>query len=172
MLRSVAAGLAAGVVWGVVARGFMRLLTTDPAFSWSGTLFILGLSAVAGLAWGLVRGARRTGRSPWWRLAALPMLLLFFGPGIVLLPGALGVAAVLRGGPVLRVLGALLASLTPIAVVMEASGTPTGRELAGLAVMLGCVVALGWAAGEVLRAWPGRERAAVQASAPLVAAPA
>ena len=53
--RRSAAGV---VVRGAVARGFMRLLTTSPEFSWSGTLFILAASVVAGACVGLVHAAR------------------------------------------------------------------------------------------------------------------
>ena len=61
-LRSAALGFAAGVVWGATARVFMRLLTTSPEFSWSGTLFILGVGAVAGACIGVVHAARLGGR--------------------------------------------------------------------------------------------------------------
>ena len=103
LLRGLVVGMGLGLVWGVVARVFMRLLTTTPSFSWSGTLFILGLAAVAGACLGLVHAARVAGRSRWWRLAALPALALFAGPGIVLPPATIGMAMVLRGGRVVRV---------------------------------------------------------------------
>jgi hypothetical protein len=43
-------GLAAGLVWGVNARLWMRFITTNPEFSWSGTLFIVIGFGIAGLA--------------------------------------------------------------------------------------------------------------------------
>ena len=94
LLRASVAGALLGAGWGAVARGFMRLLTTQPEFSWEGTLFIVGIFVVAGALVGLVHGARTGGRSPWWRLAGLPALLVFFGQGLVLLPGAVGFACV------------------------------------------------------------------------------
>ena len=66
--RAAAAGLALGGGWGVAARIWMRLITTDPEFTWSGTGFILGATGIGGLALGLMYGVRRAGRSRWWRL--------------------------------------------------------------------------------------------------------
>ena len=86
LLRGAALGLALGAAWGVLARVWMRLITTDPAFSWSGTLLIVGLAALLGAGVGLVDAALRAGRSRWWRLAVVPGLLLLLGPGILLAP--------------------------------------------------------------------------------------
>lgn len=150
MVRGFLAGLGLGAAWGVLARVFMRLLATDPAFSWSGTLSIVGLAAVAGGLVGLVRAALASGRSGWWRLAAAPGLVLFAGPGVVLLPGTVGMAMVLRGRTTTRVAGALLttAPLVLFASSGEALAT-TPRELAGLALFLVSTVPLGWALAEV-----------------------
>ncbi len=93
LLGGLGRGLAVGLAWGVLARVFMRLVSTEPSFSWAGTIAILGF---AGVFWGLVGlvvAARSAGRRPWWRLAPIPGLILFAGPGMVLLPGAV-VAAV------------------------------------------------------------------------------
>lgn len=88
-------GAAIGLAWGLVARLFMRLISTEPSFSWLGTVMIL---AFASLLWGLigvVAAARANGRSRWWRVAPLPGLILFAGPGMILLPGAIVVSAAL-----------------------------------------------------------------------------
>ena len=85
-LRTVAAGLLLGGTWGVLARIWMRLISTHPEFSWSGTSMIVGAAAVAGGLLGLVRAARTRGGRPEWRLAAVPGLVLFLGPGLLLLP--------------------------------------------------------------------------------------
>ena len=167
-LRAAALGFAAGVVWGAIARVFMRLLSTTPDFSWSGTLFILGVGAVAGSCIGVVHGARVAGRSGWWRLAAFPALILFAGPGMVLLPAAVGMAAVLRGGRVGRTLGAVVVAGSPLVVVLsdESLGvTPT--QLAGLVLMVLSAVPLGWGIGEVVGRWrPRPEGAAARAVRP------
>ena len=155
MLRGLLAGLGLGILWGAVARLFMRLLTDDPHFSWEGTLFIVGLAAGAGALVGLVRGALRSGRSGWWRLAALPGLALFAGPGMLLLPASVGMAMVLRGRAVVRVLGVLVAAGTPLLfLVPDDSGEVAElgvAQLPGVALLLLSTVVLGWGIGEVVR---------------------
>ncbi len=156
MRRGLAAGLLGGALWGVVARVFMRLLSDDPQFSWEGTLGIIGASAVAGALVGLVHGARVTGRSQWWRLAALPALLLFAGPGSLLVPAVVGMAAVLLGRPLVRAAGVLLVAVTPVVVVTMPPIAPTAAQQAGLALLVLSTAPLGWALGEVVRRWrPG-----------------
>ena len=39
------AGATISALWGVVARTWMRFITADPEFSWSGTLTIVGVVA-------------------------------------------------------------------------------------------------------------------------------
>jgi hypothetical protein len=43
-------GLAGGLAWGIFARVWMRFISTDHEFTWSGTLFIVIGFGVAGLA--------------------------------------------------------------------------------------------------------------------------
>lgn len=156
MLRGLGLGALAGLGWGAVARLFMRLLTDDPQFSWSGTLFILGLATAAGACVGMVLGARASGRSGWWRLAALPALALFAGPGSLLAPAVLGMAAVLRGRTVVRVLGTLLVTVPPVVLASDPAVSPTPTQLVGTALMLLSAAPLGWALGRVAGRWgPG-----------------
>jgi hypothetical protein len=150
MLRGLAAGALAGAAWGVVARVFMRLLSDDPHFSWAGTLGILGVAAIAGACVGLVRAARIAGRSAWWRLAALPALVLFAGPGSLLLPTVVGMAMVLRGRPVVRALGVVLA-VVPLVVLAGNEPPLPPTQVAGLVLMVLSCAPLGWALGEVVR---------------------
>jgi hypothetical protein len=73
-------GLLLGAWVGALARLWMRLIVVYPeAFSWSGTLAIIISAAIGGLGLGLVRGARLTGRSKIWRLAALPFIAYAVG---------------------------------------------------------------------------------------------
>jgi hypothetical protein len=160
MLRGLGAGLLGGLGWGVVARLFMRLLTDEPHFSWEGTLGILGIATVAGACVGLVHAARVSGRSGWWRLAVLPALLLFAGPGSLLLPAALGMAVVLRARAALRPLGVLLVVVTPVVAVTMPPTAPTPTQVVGLAVLLLSAVPMGWGIGEVARRWQHRPVAA------------
>jgi hypothetical protein len=165
LLRGLVMGAGLGLVWGVVARVFMRLLTTAPSFSWSGTLFILGLAALAGACLGLVHAARVAGRSRWWRLAALPALALFAGPGMVLAPATIGMAMVLRGRWVVRVVGAVVVTGSPLLAVLSAEtagATPT--QLVGLALMVLSAAPLGWGLGEVVRRWRTRPLPAPEAA--------
>ena len=69
----------------------MRLITSDPAFSWSGTLLIVGIFTIAGTAQGIALAVRRRGWPRWAQtvvraLALFAALLLGGGAGIVMLP--------------------------------------------------------------------------------------
>ena len=131
MTASAAAGVGMGLLWGLAARLWMRLITTDPPeFSWAGTLLIVGFAALAGLGMGLVRGASVTGRRRWWRVCAAVALLLTIAPqGIfAFLPAfVLGGLALSGRWPVgVRVLLGLGAAAAPIAFALWAL-TPTER---------------------------------------------
>ena len=90
----------------MLARVWMRLITTEPEFSWAGTLAIIGLAAVLGCGVGLVAESRRAGRSLWWTLAVVPGLALFLSPGMLLAPCFLvGALAFAGRGRVLRAVG-------------------------------------------------------------------
>ncbi len=78
-------------MWGVVARAWMRLITEEPEFSWSGTLFIVGLFAVVATVQGCALAVRRRRWRRWAQapvrvLAGAVALLLGAGAGIVMLP--------------------------------------------------------------------------------------
>ena len=90
-LYHIGLGLARGIGIGIVARGFMRLLSGDPGFSLSGTLFIIGLFTFFGTVQGVVAGTRaRTDRrrftAPIRFLGAFSYLILGLGAGIVMAP--------------------------------------------------------------------------------------
>lgn len=153
MPAAVVLGAVAGLAWGITARLFMRLLTTDPAFTWSGTLAILLVASVVGALVGAVRSRRHSGGSPWWRLLGLPFVLLFTAAGATLLPGVAGVVAILDTRRWVRLTGVPLLGLTGYAVVADLGGRPSGAQLLGLAVLCGCLVVEGWAAREVVRRW-------------------
>lgn len=109
----------------------MRLLADDPEFTWSGTIFIVGAFAVAGLGITLSATVRQAG----WRrrittpvrvVAAVLVLPMFGGAGATMLPTvALGAFAAWR--PVRRririalaIVAAVLAALVAVAAVGEA----------------------------------------------------
>jgi len=97
--RPILAGAGVGLAWGISMRAWMRLISTDPEFSWSGTLFILGASATVGTLLGVARRRRQAGGTGWWRLNSLSLLLLGAG-GAVMWPGVvLGALAMGRPWP-------------------------------------------------------------------------
>ncbi|TDO67438.1 hypothetical protein EV651_103350 [Kribbella sp. VKM Ac-2571] len=87
--RAALAGLGLGLAWGVAARIWMRLISTEHEFSWSGTGMIIGAMAVGGLVLGFLYGVRSAGRSRWWRLLAVVWLVILAGPGTPFLPAFL-----------------------------------------------------------------------------------
>lgn len=90
LLRHLGVGLVLGALTGAVARGFMALLTQDPKFTWEGTATIVGVFVVAGLCFAAAYDVKVRQRSRWWKLLALPSLVLGLGQGMVLIPGILG----------------------------------------------------------------------------------
>ncbi len=97
MGRAGLAGFVVGAGWGIAARGWMRLVSREPEFSWSGTLLIVAISAVLGWGVGVSVAARHTtGWRRWMRLAVVPGMLLFAGQGAPFLP------AFIVAGPLLR----------------------------------------------------------------------
>lgn len=166
LLRGAALGLGLGAAWGVLARVWMRLISDHPEFSWSGSLFIIGLAALLGAGVGLVDAALRAGRSRWWRLAVLPGLLLLVGPGSLLAPSFLVGGLAWRPHPWwLRVLGALMlvgsvAGATWLVAADPATQPVTAGDVA-MFVTGFTVLALGlaWASSRI---WQPRARPAAQ----------
>lgn len=94
-MPALAIGLLGGFALGVVARVWMRLISEDPEFTWSGTIFIVAGFTFFGLTQSIVAVARgRTTR--WWKLTgvrtigAVGMLPLFVAAGAVMFPTVAG----------------------------------------------------------------------------------
>jgi hypothetical protein len=64
----------------------MRFISTDPEFTWSGTLFIVGATTIAGAATGIAYHRLRVGAGNKWRWLALFYLPLGAAAGAVMLP--------------------------------------------------------------------------------------
>ncbi len=89
MTHPVGAGAVLGLAWGLVMRGWMRFISSDPEFSWSGTFFILAATTLAGTVLGLARLRQQRGGQGWWRLSLLVLLGLGAG-GAVMWPTVIG----------------------------------------------------------------------------------
>ena len=86
-----AIGLIFGTTLGVIARGWMRIISVDPEFSWEGTVFIVGIFTVWGFAQGTVIGVRSITSRRWIVTLVrvfgfLGMLPLFFAAGAIMAP--------------------------------------------------------------------------------------
>ena len=115
-VRLILLGVLCGAGWGVAARVWMRLISTDPTFTWSGTLFIVGASAFAGLGMGIVMALGQRLRG----IGVATMLPLGLGPGMIMLP------TVALGGMALR-----WRARRRLAVVLAAMGVLSAGLLAG-----------------------------------------
>jgi hypothetical protein len=144
--RVIAVGAALGLVWGVLARGWMRLVAVVPEFSWSGTLFILVLATVAGIALGLVEALRRRGAGTWRVLAAVPAFLLFAGQGALMAPAAI-VGGLALSGIAPRTVR-VLAGAAALGWVVFATWIDLGLHysgVGGIGLLLLCLaLAAGW----------------------------
>src|SRR4051794_21564735 len=88
-------GPLAGAVLGVVARAWMRLISDDPEFSWSGTIFIIGGFTLFGIGQSIATATRRRARRRWTLtiarvVGAITMMPLFVAAGSVMLPTVVG----------------------------------------------------------------------------------
>lgn len=86
-----AVGLFGGLILGVVARAWMRLISDDPQFTWSGTVFIVGGFTVFGFTQSVVAVVRRRGSRRWTLtivrvVGIIGLLPLFVGAGALMLP--------------------------------------------------------------------------------------
>lgn len=119
--RYALAGAGLGLTWAVYARAWMRYVSIDPAFTWSGTGFILGAGVVAGACLGVVEAARRSGRTPWWRVVGIGGIGLGGGAGSLLVPVVLlaGWGLARRGPRWASVAAVLLPAAALVALVVS-----------------------------------------------------
>jgi hypothetical protein len=82
-LRYTMVGAGLGLTWGMAMRGWMRFITTNPEFSWSGTLMIITASTVVGTLLGFARYRREVGGVGWWRFTLFSLLVLGAGGSVM-----------------------------------------------------------------------------------------
>jgi hypothetical protein len=143
-LRLALAGAGLGLGWGVAARAWMRLISTDPEFTWSGTGYILGACTLVGLLLGAAEASRRRGTMGWWRATGASALLLGVGAGMIVLPTALlgGLAAGRRRWhPAIRAALALAAAAPAVLIAREVWDTVPGLR-GGLAIAVWAALAV------------------------------
>jgi hypothetical protein len=150
-LVTIAAGPLAGALLGVLARWWMRLISDDPEFSWSGTIFIVGAFAVTGLGHSLAWVVTRARPRRRWTTAARVVggvltLPLFVGAGAIMLPTVVG-ASLCRWRTewprLARLAVALLAAGPPLAFVNDLRGDGFSLgEIVGLLLMTATYAAI------------------------------
>lgn len=156
LLRHLGLGVLLGALTGAVARGFMALLTADPEFTWEGTLGILSLFTLAGVALSVAYDLKSRHCSRWWKLLALPAVLVFLGPGLLLVPAVVGIVLLLARTRWIRVTGAavLVAAVAVLVILSETSDEPfTLRTAAGYVVLLGVCAIIATGARTALLGW-------------------
>jgi hypothetical protein len=82
-MRLIGGGALCGFAWGVVARLWMRFISTDPQFTWSGTIYIVVAPTLVGVTAGAFAARPR-----WWTrtLAIGALVPLGMGAGTLMLP--------------------------------------------------------------------------------------
>ena len=150
----VLAGVAGGLVWGILARLWMRLISTDPEFTWSGTIMILIVTTLFGLGVGGAAAGRGSPRR-WVRrvtrvLGAMSLVFLSLAAGMILVasvvPATLALTQRRWWKPVRLALLGL--SLLPAKVVVDGLAEDFSGLKAAIALVLyiglAAVLVIGW----------------------------
>jgi hypothetical protein len=154
-LPTLAFGALGGCALGIIARAWMRLISEEPDFTWSGTIFIVAGFTIFGFAQSIAAVVRsRDVRLPVSAIVrtfgTISMLPLFAGAGALMLPTAVGgglAMARVNWPPIARCLCLVLAG-APVVYVGNDLADAFGwslRWLAGVLLMLGVYGAIVWA---------------------------
>ena len=147
-------GASLGLLWGVLARLWMRLIATDPDFTWGGSLYIVGAATIFGLGVGGAAAGRRSRRRWVCRvtrvLGAISLFFLGAAAGALMVafvvPAALAITERRWWKPVRIAL--LVLSLLPLKVVWDeiAKDFSTTKTAVGVALYLAlaAVLIVGW----------------------------
>ncbi len=164
VLAGMLLGAAGGFALGAAMRAFMRLISDEPEFSWSGTIFVVMVFVIFGTTQGLAGGGRRAGLARRW----LTPLRLVGGFGIMLTMGAAGaiMAPTTLGAGLARhrrdwprwaraLCGLLAAANVTVVSVITLRGQATDLEpWLGLLLMVGCYSVVVAATGATLAPQP------------------
>jgi hypothetical protein len=154
-IPALAIGLLGGFALGVIARAWMRLISEDPRFTWTGTISIVGGFTLFGLTQSIVAVARRR-TTRWWRLTgvrtigAVGMIPLFLAAGGLMFPTVIGcgLASARPEWPKAgRVLCLVVAAGPVLFVGIDLIGSFgwSMHTLAGFVMMLGVYATIIWA---------------------------
>ena len=150
IIRTIGAGVLGGTVLGVAARAWMRLISEDPEFSWSGTIFIVVAFAIFGLTQSVAAVTRRRSHRSWAitiarSISAIGVLPLFVGAGALMLPTVVGGGLAYARGEWRRPLrGACLGiAAAPVLFVGNRLHDSFGWSLQTLAGMFGMLALYG-----------------------------
>jgi hypothetical protein len=123
-LSILAAGLFGGFALGIIARAWMRLISDDPEFSWTGTIFILAGFTIFGFTQSIAAVGRRRAKRRWAlslarSIGVVGLLPLFVGAGAIMLPTVVGGGLALARVDWRRLVRAicLLAAMFPVVLV-------------------------------------------------------
>jgi hypothetical protein len=151
---AVARGLLGGIALGAAYRGFMRLVSTSPSFTWTGTLTIVGSVTVVVLLISVTAAVRRHARSravvgAVRVVGGASFLLLAAGPGVPTVPvwllGGLALGRTTWRRGVRIALGAVAVAAVVALVVLsrdDLAELGTLRAVAGLAMYCGVMAVL------------------------------
>lgn len=88
-LRAACWGIVTGVLFGLGARAWMRLIALHPEFSWSGSIAIMIVSVLFFTSAFVIGERAAAGGSRWWGWLMVLGLGVFMAQGATLFPGAL-----------------------------------------------------------------------------------
>jgi hypothetical protein len=155
VVPTLATGVFGGLLLGILARAWMRLIAEDPEFTWSGTIFIVGGFTIFGFTQSVAALVRSRATRRWTLtlarvLGTIGMLPLFVAAGGLMLPtvvgGGLAVARV-QWHRVLRGICLLVAAVPVVFVGHQLVGSFgwSLHTVAGFVAMLAIYSTIVWA---------------------------
>lgn len=155
VLATIILGTLGGCALGIAARAWMRLISDDPEFSWSGTIFIVAGFTIFGLGQSIVAVARsridrRSTLTMIRVIGVVTMLPLFMAAGAVMLPTVVGggLAAARTGWHTATRIVCLVLAAGPVMLVGRDLVDTFGwslQSLCGFALMLSIYATIIWA---------------------------